>query len=101
MVIYMSNTQATARPNLTADVVDQLRAFGTGDIFPVVIVKDIKSKCGNVLIGKGAESWGMHVEADRFMPAGYITVWTGHTHYAGCKSSSINAKSVRIQSVAA
>ena len=90
----MNNTD-TNRPNLTPEVVDQLRAFNEGEIFPVVIIKDVKSKAGNTLIGKGCETWGMHNDF------GGMTVWTGHTHYAGVKSSSIRPNYVKVMAVAA
>jgi len=89
----MSTT--TNRPHLSPEIVDQLRAFNTGDIFPVTVTRTVKSKAGNVIIAEGVQSWGMHNEY------GGVTVWTGHTHYAGVKSSSIPAKSARIEMVPA
>lgn len=82
------------RPNLTPEVVDQLRAFNEGEIFAVVIVKDVKTRAGNILIGKGHQTWGMRNEY------GGMTVWTGHTHYAGVKSSSVRPNSVKIAAAA-
>jgi hypothetical protein len=97
----MNTATTTDLPELTPEVVEQLRAFGIGDIFAVRIVRDVKSRCGNTLIGKGCETWAM--ESRQFAGCGTgdsLTVWTGHTHYAGCKSSSIKPNRVKRLAVA-
>jgi hypothetical protein len=95
--MWLDNDMTTneTRPNLTSEVVDQLRAFNTGDIFPVIITKTVKSKAGNVIIAAGFETWGMKNDYNDGM-----SVWTGHTHYAGVKSSSVPAKNVKVAAAA-
>lgn len=89
-----TNTTNT-RPALTAQVVDQLRAFNTGEILPMIVTRTVATSRGNVLIAKGVETWGMRTET------GGWCLWTGHTHYAGCLSSSMPANRAKVDTSAA
>ena len=99
----MTSSDTTTRPDLTPEIVKQLRAFGTGDIYPVTITRTVKSRAGNIIIAAGTETWGMDNKPPTWVSdrpqAPSIGVWTGHTHYAGCKSSSVPTKSVRVDVV--
>jgi len=77
-------------PLITEEMRQHFAAFGHTEIFPVVITRDVQTELGNMLIERNERTWAAR-NTDPDMSPGSISVWTKHTHYAGCSTSSIPA----------
>jgi hypothetical protein len=83
-----------AIPPLTPEMIEQFAAFTPKpDLRPVRITRDIKTRAGNLLIGKGTVTWA-NFARDEYGSPSFVSVWTADTHYAGCKSSSVNLSAI-------
>ena len=80
----------------TPEMVEHFRAFGPVDLKLVRITRDIKSRAGNILIGKGTVTWANFAPPDFEPTPGFVSVWTADTHYAGVDSSSVPITAVEL-----
>ena len=84
----------TAIPPLTPEMIEQFAAFTPKpDLRPVRITRDIKSRAGNLLIGKGTVTWA-NFARDEYGSPSFVSVWTADTQYASCKSSSVSVTAI-------
>ena len=88
------NNTTTERPALTTDDIDQLTAFGGGpEVYPVRILRDVRTEAGNLIAREGARTWAV-LGADEVSP-GFLTILTPE-HYAGVRSSTVPGRHVEV-----